>query len=530
MQTETIPVLIVGGSLVGLSSAMFLALRGVPAIVVERHAGSSPHPRAIGYTQRTMELFAYAGIISQVPQAPPTFRLRRAEVESLAGKWKEDTLWTPGKEEKSPAPEIEYSPYTGAAIAQDKLEPILRSRATELVADLRYSTEMISYEQDEHGITALVRERNGGKEYTIKAAYMIAADGSKSSVREKLGIARKGMGHLNTVRSVLFRAPLEEYLKSGVHQFEIDQPDLKAFLTTYKDGRWVLMFTDDQERDEAEQRAAIYKAIGREDIDVEIITTGRWELDAEIADKFSFRRIFIAGDSAHTLPPTRGGFGANTGIADAHNLAWKLAAVLSGASTPELLETYSIERQPVAWERHQQTFARPDFEQYIKDKTQNISIIDDAAMEFGQLYRSEAIIGAGAELPVALLPNEWHGQPGTRAPHVWVSKDGAKVSTLDFLQHDWVLFAADDQWKAAAKTAGEKLKIELKCLRIGSDFVPEDREAFLTAFGLQKTGATLIRPDGFIAWRSAGLPTDPEGTLTAAFGKVSFAKANENIQ
>src|SRR5262249_48332962 len=157
---------------------------------------------------------------------------------------------------------------------------------------------------------------------------------------------RDGRGHMRTLRSVLFRAPLEDYLQKGVSQFEIDQPDLKAFLTTYGDGRWVLMFSDDKERDEQTLRALVNQAIGRSGLQVELITTGRWELSALIADRFAENRVFLAGDAAHTLPPNRGGFGANTGIEDAHNLAWKLAAVLSGESTPRLLDTYDAERRP----------------------------------------------------------------------------------------------------------------------------------------------------------------------------------------
>lgn len=329
------------------------------------------------------------------------------------------------------------------------------------------------------------------------------------------------------MRSILFHAPLEEYLKSGVQQFEINQPDLKAFLTTYNDGRWVLMFTDDKERDEAAQRAAIYKAIGRTDIDIEIITTGRWELDAKIADTISSGRVFIAGDAAHTLPPTREGFGANTGIQDAHNLAWKLSAVLSGKSTPQLLETYSAERQPVAWLRHQQTFARPDYAKFATEETKNLPIIDDAAMEFGQLYRSDAVIGAAEELPEALRPDEWHGQPGTRAPHLWVTKDGNRVSTLDYLQRGWVLFAKNEKWREPAIEAGKQLNLPLEYVQIGTDLVPEDKNAFLTAFGIEETGATLIRPDGFIAWRSANLPNEPFSALTTALGKASSAVRNK---
>lgn len=524
MQTNSTPVLIVGGSLVGLSAAMFLAARGVSSILVERHTGSSPHPRAIGYTPRTLELFRALDLNSQIPQVPADFRLRRAQVESLAGKWMEDTPWTPEKAAQPKTPPTEYSPCIGAAIAQDKLEPILRNKAVELGADLRLGTELVSFEQDDKKVTALVRERDGGRVYTIEAGYMIAADGNLSPVREKLGIKRRGLGHLRTIRSVLFRAPLDEYLKSGIFQFEIDQPNLKAFLTTYFDGRWVLMFTDEVERNESALRSLIFQAIGRTDLEVEIIATGCWELSAMIADSFSSGRIFIAGDAAHTLPPTRGGFGANTGIQDAHNLAWKLSAVLSGASTPQLLDTYNDERQPIAWTRYQQTFARPDYADYATEDLRNLPIIDDAAMEFGQLYKSAAVIGAGKELPEALRPDEWAGQPGTRAPHLWVSKGVEKLSTLDFLQRGWVLFAEDEPWVNAAAQASERLNIGLECVRVGIDFQPTDAEVFRTAFGLGTTGASLIRPDGYVAWRSKELPADDAPTaLTAALGRASSA-------
>ncbi len=523
LTTTTTPVLIVGGSLVGLSAALFLSLNGVKTILIERHAGSSPHPRAIGYTQRTMELFAAAGIIDQIPQVPAGFRLRRAEVESLAGKWQEDTPWTPGSPAKPPVTPVEDSPFSGAAIAQDKLEPILRSRASELGAELRYSTELISFEQDEKGVLAHLRERTG-KEYTIQAQYLIAADGNHSPVREQLAIHRKGPGVLNTVRSVLFRAPLDEYLQSGIHQFDINQPDLKAFLTTYNDGRWVLMFTDDVARNEAEQRAAIVKAIGRTDIPIEIITTGRWELSALIADTFAVNRVFIAGDAAHTLPPTRGGFGANTGIQDAHNLAWKLSAVLSGVSTPQLLDTYSAERQPVAWLRYVQTFARPDYAAYAPEEAKNQPLIDDAAMEFGQLYRSGAVLGAGAGLSPALRPEQWAGQPGTRAPHLWGTREGKPQSTLDLFQHGWVLLAEEERWVQAAAQASQQAGIAIGCVRIGIDFVVDDVATFRTAYGVAATGASLVRPDGYVAWRSVDLPTDPAHTLLEALGQVSFAE------
>ena len=502
---ETGPVLVVGGSLVGLSAAVFLGWRGVATMLVETHTGSHVHPRAIGYTARTMELYRTVGLV--IPEVPPSFRLRRCKIESLAGTWFEPSEWTP--ESKRSAPVVEHSRHTGAAIAQDRLEPLLRDKARELGGDLRLGTALVRFEQDAEGVTAWLRER-AGREYTVRASYMIAADGSQSGVRDALAIERHGPGHLQTMRSVLFRAPLDEYLAKGISQFEIEQAGLRAFLTTYADGRWVLMFMDDVERDDQALRRAIEQAIGRSDLPIEIITSGRWELAALVADRFSAGRVFLAGDAAHTLPPTRGGFGANTGIHDAHNLAWKLSAVLAGASTPELLETYDAERRPVAWTRLEQTFARPDYARHAPGVADGVAILDETAIELGQLYRSPAIIGAGDELPAAARPDEWAGQPGTRAPHLWLERAGERISTLDLFERDWVLLAEDPRWSAAAATTSERLGIATTCLRVGVDVQLPDRAAFRRAFGIGASGASLIRPDGHIAWRSVETPTRPD--------------------
>ncbi|CAF0981099.1 unnamed protein product [Adineta steineri] len=523
IETHPKSVLVVGGGLVGLSTALFLASRDVPTVLVERHAGSSLHPRAIGYTPRTLELFRAVGLESRIPQAPANFRLRRAKAESLSGKWFEEIPYTPPTKQTQQTQPVEYSPCRGAAIAQDRLEPILREKAIELGADVRFNTEHIRFEQDANGVVAWLRERNG-KEYTLRAAYMVAADGHRSPIRTALGISRSGRGHIRSVRSVLFRADLEEYLRAGVTQFEIKQPDFEAFLTTYGDGRWVLIFSDDKERDEKSLRTMISKAIGRSDLEIEILTTGHWEITALVADSFASGRIFLAGDAAHTLPPSRGGYGANTGIDDAHNLAWKLSSVLSGTSTEKLLDTYDAERRPVAQLRHQQIFVRMDYKADANDTAKDVPIIDEQAIEFGQLYRSSAVLGAGEKLPPALRPDQWAGQPGTRAPHVWVSKDGKRLSTLDLLQSSWVVLAEDERWCTAAAKTSEQLDIKIKCFQIGTDVIPADLEAFRTAFGMGTTGACLIRPDGYIAWRSTDIPTSPLHALTDALKLVSSAK------
>ena len=216
-------------------------------------------------------MFRAVGIDSEIPELPiGQGRPRRTAVESLAGEWAEEVEWSPSKppaatSEGPPPPKIGYSPVTGAFIAQDRLEPIFRDRALELGADIRWNTEMMGFEQNSGGVTASLCERDGS-EYALRADYMIAADGHSSPIREALGIGRGGHGFMRVVRSIMFRAPLNEYLESGISQFEFDQPGLEGMLTTYRDGRWVLMVADDEERDEAAQRDLVIRAIGRSDL------------------------------------------------------------------------------------------------------------------------------------------------------------------------------------------------------------------------------------------------------------------------
>ncbi|HTV21733.1 MAG TPA: FAD-dependent oxidoreductase, partial [Polyangiaceae bacterium] len=457
--TEHRPVLIVGGGLAGLSAALFLAARGVSPLLVERHAASSPHPRAIGITTRSLELLRPLQLDPPIREvALGQERPRRVKAESLAGRWSDELAWTrpgparqsdvqgPSASERSGEP---LSPCLGAAIAQDELEPILRRRAIALGVDVRMSTRVTSIEQHADHVEAHL-VTSDGRTHCVRADYVIAADGHNSSIRTALGISRSGHGVMRALRSVLFRAPLDEYLERGISQFMIEQEGLSGMLTTYRDGRWVLMFGDDTERDEATLLGLVQRAIGRSDVPVELITTGRWVLSAQIAETFSRGRVHLIGDAAHTLPPARGGYGANTGIEDAHNLAWKLAAVIAGQSQPRLLDTYDAERRPVAWLRHSQIFVRPDYAAEATELEKQAPVFADEAIELGQLYRSGSVIGASDELPPARSPEQWAGQPGTRAPHVEVRHGEASTSSVELLQRGWSTVAADPEWSMAA--------------------------------------------------------------------------------
>lgn len=530
--TSNQPVIVVGASLVGLSAALSLCSLNVPTIVLEKHSGKSQHPRAIGFTSRTMEIYRRLGIENKEP-APEDFNLERAHVESLTGKWHDASSWSDTerkpKTEKprevapqSSAIKKEYSIERGSAIPQDKLEPMLEALALERGADIRRQHKVIRVDQDQNGVIVTAVDGEGN-EHKIHGSYLIAADGNRSTVRELLEIPRHGRGHMQTLSSVLFRAPLEQWTK-GFVQFDINQPDLKAFLASYSDGRWALMFKDAVDRDESTLRAAIYQAVGKSDFPIEIITTGRWELTALVADTFQSGRIFLAGDAAHTLPPNRGGYGANTGIHDVHNLAWKLAAVLSGNSSPQLLNTYDAERRPVALLRHDQIFVRADYKVHLDISTPAGEKIDDDAMEFGQIYLSEGIIGADESLPRAQKPNEWNGQPGTHMPHFWVLKDKIKFPTLDLLgKGTWTLISESDKWNEAVAFVNENSSVPVTFVPLGKGAQLVHQDDFQKWFTVSQSGAALIRPDGYIAWRVDEILSDAKETLMDVMSKVSFS-------
>ncbi|KAF9767210.1 hypothetical protein IL306_000258 [Fusarium sp. DS 682] len=538
--TQETSVVIVGGSLVGLSTALFLSHLNIPTILIERHPGSSLHPRAIGYTARTIELFRTVGVESQLKGiqwsgGPP----RRIVVESLAGEWTKEQSWSQKPKGGPPVSFAEYSPTEGVAIAQDVIEPVLRDRARKLGADLRLGFAVTGWSQNNQGVTVDATGSDGG-EIHVKADYMVACDGNRSSIRENLGIQRHGVGLLRKLQSIMFRCqPLEHFLDHGYSQFQIEgrEDDFEAFMTTYGGGRWMLAWNqevDDPEAvlDVATQRDMIRKASGVADLrdeDIDLITTGKWDIGGLIADKFSSGRVFLAGDAAHALPPNRGGYGANTGIADAHNLAWKLASVLRGESTPELLDTYDVERQPVADIRHDQIFAREDYKRYVKDKEwpgKNVDVMDDVAMEFGYFYNSQGIIGGpDGSVPVK-RPDEWNGQTGTRAPHVRL--EGKHVSTLDSFGSSWVVISKEKGWWKLVAEAAKNTDVKITFVHIGDDVTEKTEGDFNRLFGLDDSGASLIRPDGFVAWRVKTRPEEAQKELTQALVQVSFSAKHIN--
>lgn len=501
------PVLIVGGSLVGMSTALLLAHYGVAALMVEQHRGTAIHPRAALINQRTMEIFRTAGIEQIVMQkSGEQFDQDGAvmSVETLAGK--EIAYFIPNLNEGV----RDVSPTVRVFITQSLLEPLLKSHTEELGAELRFGTELLSFEQDGDGVRAVIRNRDGGEKSTVRARYLVGADGPRSKVRQSLGIEMQGRGVFSNSATIYFRADVAPLLRGrNLSIIMVVNPTLRGFFRIekpYQSGFLAVNTLGDPDHpdtdvtrglDERRSRELVHAALGTADVPVTIENVMPWQSTADIAERFQEGRVFLAGDSAHVMPPY-GGFGGNTGIADAQNLAWKLALVVRGQAGPELLDTYEPERQPVGAFTVEQAYSR-----YVTRSAQYLGqsgmqkLENDLNIELGYCYRSTAVRAEAAGGPAHENPRDSRGRPGTRAPHLFIEHLGRRISTLDLFGRNFVLAAGAEgrAWCESAETAGRELNIELDVQRI-------EAEAFPDAYGITASGAALVRPDGFVAWRA----------------------------
>jgi 2-polyprenyl-6-methoxyphenol hydroxylase-like FAD-dependent oxidoreductase len=510
-----VPVLIVGGSLVGMSTALLLGHHGIRSLTVEHHRGTAIHPRAAMITQRTMEILREVGIEQIVMKKSDEQFVQDGAImalESLAGR--EIAWFIPNLNEGV----RDVSPSLRLFITQSLLEPLLQSRAQELGAELRFATEMVSFEEDRDGITAVIRQRDTGDTSTVRAQYMVAADGSRSKIRERLGIRMRGHGVFSKSITIYFHGDVAPLLRgrnlsvmyvvnpvlSGF--FRIEKPFTSGFLAVHWLGDAKNPVTDVSEGLTEERCYQLLRsALGNESVPVTIDSVMHWDAAADTAETFQRGRIFLAGDSAHVMPPS-GGFGGNTGVQDAHNLAWKLALVLQGVAGDNLLSTYDAERRPAAAFTVEQAYSRYVTRSAPYLRSENMQAIEsDLNIECGYVYHSSAVIPEdGDDSRAHMNPRESGGLPGTRAPHIYLDKNGKRISALDLFGRNFTLLAgpAGNAWAelaaAVAKQSGVRLEVHLVCARELTDFSGE----FLSAFGIEPTGAVLVRPDGFIAWRS----------------------------
>jgi 2-polyprenyl-6-methoxyphenol hydroxylase-like FAD-dependent oxidoreductase len=525
--TGEVPVLIVGGSLVGLSTAMFLARQGVEVLTVERHPGTAIHPRAGHLHLRTLELMRSAGL-------EPSLERLSAERFFPNGGVNEVRTLAEGEIAAFIANlnqgVAEFSPSHRMFVAQDALEPLLRDRAEAFGATLRYNAEVVSLEQDDEGVTAIVADGTTGTVDRIRSRYVVAADGNRSPIRGQFAIGMRGYGQLSRSATIYFRADCSQFLAgTELGVIYVTNQDLRGFFRFERTGTSGFLVVNtlgdptvpgalDVTRDLTSERARqiVQSAIGVPGFPVEIDDVAEWVATADVAERYQAGRVFLAGDAAHVVPPN-GGFGGNTGIHDAHNLAWKLALVVQGTAGPALLDSYDAERRPVGELTIDQAYSRwlhrvtPELKPEVFPE-----LVDEFSMEIGYRYHSGAVLPDPDAADDDLLvehPRKAAGQPGSRAPHVELAPGR---STLDLFRTGFVLLTGDcgRQWQEAAAVAARSgLPVTAPLGGTGSDGIA-------AAYGIGQAGASLVRPDGFIAWRSHGAVPDHAAALSRALTAI----------
>lgn len=341
-----------------------------------------------------------------------------------------------------------------------------------------------------------------------------------------------GSGTLGYLLNILFQADLREFVRD--REFSmclIERPELRGLFTSINNSdRWVFHLSYDPQKGERPEdfppercKELLRLALGMPEIEIDIKSILPWESAVRVADDFQQGRIFLAGDAAHQMPPW-GGQGANTGVQDGHNLAWKLAAVLKGETTPALLTTYDAERRPVGRVAAEESgFAADDHGMLSLERSAaSFAQRQFRMLGYGFQYASQAIITeeyAGPSLDDLGLD----GRPGTRAPHMWIEYQGKRISTLDLFGTGFVLLAGPEgvAWREAARLVATRLGIELTAYCIGptGDLLsPEGSWPSKAVSG--DAGALLVRPDGFVAWRAWEKVGDPQQELTRVLARA----------
>jgi putative polyketide hydroxylase len=508
-------VIVVGGSLVGSAAAMFLAQHGLTVCLLERRPTISPHPRARGISVRTMELYRAAGV------EPDVRRAGEDDFQFVVG----DTLTGPHQ----PLPPIDaqtmsrLSPTTPYSCDQNKVEPILRRKAEEHGATIYFGTAATAIEQTRDDVTVLAepgstpreRQTQSAPPRRICARYLVAADGANSKLRSKAGIGRHGRDIPGVGLSALFEANLDDALQ-GRHVSGLIAANHGAVLFpkgTVREHHWLGLTPRselknlDDETVSAAAISAIRSVIGDPTLAVQLCSVLTWNTGAYVADRYRDRRMFLVGDAAHVMPPY-GGFGGNTGIADAHNLAWKLAAVCTDEAPDTLLNTYERERLPIAEftvdHVMDRGFGPPTAESTPVPPQQTPSHIS-----LGDRYPTQDTEPTHRPYRDPILAA---ATPGMRAPHVRLR--GPAASTLDLLDpHGFTFLTSDESVFAAALQPRPVHGVRTHVVR-KPDVV--DAAAWKQLYANTTTGGVLIRPDGIVGWCTDDAPPEPRTAVAAA--------------
>jgi 2-polyprenyl-6-methoxyphenol hydroxylase-like FAD-dependent oxidoreductase len=526
-------VLILGAGPVGLGAALELARFGVRSVLIEKHDGTSWHPKTRNLNTRTMEIAKGWG---------PSVYKRLRSIDAPDG-WKSPIRFLHsatgrefGKIEskgfEGPGPDV--SPALPIMSSQELIEQIQLDavRASGLV-DVRFGTEATRLlaggaPNDDEAVLA-VTHRATGAVVTLSGDALVAADGAGSLVRGQLGLRLEGPQGLSHIVNCYFKADIERHIgeRKGVLLFVSNEGARGVLQPLDGAGRWLCQISVAPEEwsldvfNQARARDWVRAAVGVDDLEPEILSLGLWKLNATVVERLVQGRVVLCGDAAHQFPPT-GGLGVNTGLQGMHNAMWKLAFCVQGKADWSLMETYHAERRSVS-----QQIAAQSLENSL-----NVVRISAAAVagsdsglsteeivmsarrygnhlgvEFGAAYDSSAVVGDGARPPAVSDGYSDYIQsatPGCRAPHVWLGRPDAQLSTLDLMGPAFTLLAAPKgaAWCGLAAEAARDLDVQIDTYTIGEAGLT-DLGGFARTYGLREDGAALVRPDGHVGWRSA---------------------------
>ncbi|MFJ3875905.1 FAD-dependent monooxygenase [Streptomyces sp. NPDC090077] len=507
-----VEVLIVGGGPVGLTARALLERWGVRTLLVEKHRELSPFPRSRLVNTRSMEVFRRLGLAAGITAGafPPQFgRVRFRDTLHDRDFASAVMVGVDG-----PIPE---SPVTGVVTSQDRLEPLLLAAAD---APARFGAEVVGLAEEADGVTALVLDRERGTRSRVRSRYLLAADGANSAVRRWLGTGTTGPGAMAAVTTVVFDADLGRWCAGQPAGVYVTAHG--SFLPLYPEGGWAWLAPTPEGAERADWPGLVARALGPGSaVRPEVLRVQHWVMNAFVAERFRHGRILLAGDAAHAMPVI-GGLGMNTGVADAHNLCWKLAGALRGWAGSGLLDTYEVERRPVADRTLRQAVANTDLmfqAQSLRREQLRAGGAASGRIElpwseryFAQLglvlgvtYRSAAVLGDGggtappppgsseaSEASEASAHYTPTAEPGRRMPHLWLAPGR---STLDAFGEWFTLLTPDPARWAPQDAPPWPLRVEA----LGAEHAGP--------CGLSPRGALLVRPDGHVGARwQDGLP------------------------
>lgn len=524
-KSHRIPVLIAGAGPVGLALAIELAYRNIRCLVIEQSDGGVEFPTTNLANTRTCEHLRRWGIADRMrfESGYPTDYPRNYLFVTRMDGFEIARFDHPANGD--PASRSPYSPEGRLWISKPYFDPVLHRHVAALPqVEVRYLTAFDSFRQDDRGITAKVVDVKTGREETIEADYLVGCDGGRSNIRRALEIKYEGVFSQGMNVAVLFRSPLLERTPHGpAVQYQIINSQLNGAIAAV-DGKelWRLNVRNvkEEQLDTLNAPEKLRVALG-DTIPFELLAVRPWTGHCVVAERYQDRRVFLAGDAAHLNWPA-GGFGMNTGVGDAVDLGWKLAATLQGWGGAHLLESYTTERKPIAMINvneaaemranfdNQTPFApaiaeNSDAGQQLRDKARAAILRtrakefqhDSAGIELGYRYENSPIcVADGTPAPPLdhglYVPSTW---PGARAPHAWL-KDNR--STLDLFGQGFVLVNLSGAVTDANAIAQAAHAVGLPLEAVSIDD-PRVREIYERNF-------VLVRPDGHVAWRGDELP------------------------